>query len=167
MKGETSIAVSDGNWVFLKPLTIGKHTIAFGDGFSNGSKEHNNVTNSSISFGLPIGWDCETRLGLLVLTSDSYIDNKNFSYSRRGSISTSISIGEILEHNLIHMYAYTTNKYQVVKNDTIIDYLTKSNGRKTLADTTGETQILQKDFSYESFPESVKFYIDLVNRLKC
>ncbi len=71
MKGETTTAISDGNWVFLKPLTIGIHTITFEGGFSNRSKEHDDVTNMSIPFGLPIGWDYETRYDLLVLPSHS------------------------------------------------------------------------------------------------
>lgn len=79
-KGETSAAISDGNWVFLKPLTVGKHTIAFEGGFSNTSKERNDVTNESNSFGLPIGWDYETRYDLLVLPSHSYNNDKNFTY---------------------------------------------------------------------------------------
>lgn len=63
--GETSTAISAGNWVFLKPLAIGKHTITFEGGFSNGSKGYDNVTNNSASFGLPIGWDYETILNII------------------------------------------------------------------------------------------------------
>ena len=129
-KGETSTAISDGNWVFLKPLTIGKHTITFEGGFSNGSKEHDDVTNRSMSFGLPIGWDYETHYDLLVLPSHSYIHDKSFSYKSGESKSTNFSSGEILEQNLIRVYNNSTNKYQAVENDTIIDYLTKSNGWK-------------------------------------
>ena len=55
------------------------------------------------------------------------------------------------------MYNNSTNKYQAVENDTIIDYLTKSNGWKVLGDTTGENQSLSKVFSFDSFPKSVKF----------
>ncbi len=55
MKGETTTAISDCNWVFLKPLTNGIHTITFEGGFSNRPKEHYDVTNMSIPFGLPIG----------------------------------------------------------------------------------------------------------------
>ncbi|WP_458718850.1 hypothetical protein [Candidatus Nitrosocosmicus sp. R] len=69
MKGETTTAISDGNWVFLKPLTIGIHTITLEGGFSNRSKEHDNVTNMSIPLGLPIGWGYETRYDLLILPS--------------------------------------------------------------------------------------------------
>lgn len=116
MKGETSTAISDGNWVFLKPLTIGNHTITFEGGFSNGSKEHNDVTNRIMSFGLPIRWDYETRYDLLVLPSQSYFHNKNISYESGGSISTNICTGEILEQNLIQVYDNSTNKYEAVEN---------------------------------------------------
>ena len=69
MKGETTTAISDGNWVFLKPMTIGIHTITLEGGFSNRSKEHDNVTNMSIPLGLTIGWGYETRYDLLILPS--------------------------------------------------------------------------------------------------
>lgn len=156
-KGGTSAAISDGNWVFLKPLTVGKHTITFEGGFSNASKEGNDVTNESMSFGLPIGWDYETRYDLLVLPSHSYIKNKNFTYFSGGLLSTNISIGEILEQNLLQLHDNSTNNYQAVKYDTILDYLTKSNGWKELGDNTNETQSLSKVFSFDSFPKSVKF----------
>jgi hypothetical protein len=93
-KGETSTAISDDNWVFLKLLTIGKHTITFEEGFSNGSKEHDDVTNRSMSFGLRIGWDYETHYDLLVLPSHSYIHNKSFSYKSGVSKSTNCSTGK-------------------------------------------------------------------------
>lgn len=156
-KGSTSAAISDGNWVFLKSLTVGKHIITFEGGFSNASKERNNVTNESMSFGLPIGWDYETRYDLLVLPSHSYIKNKNFTYSRGGLLITNISIGEILEQNLIRLQDNSTNNYQAVKYSTILDYLTKSNGWKELRDSTSETHSLSKVFSFDSFPKSVKF----------
>ncbi|ALI37273.1 pterin-4-alpha-carbinolamine dehydratase [Candidatus Nitrosocosmicus oleophilus] len=156
-KGEISAAISDGNWVFLKPLTVGKHTITFEGGFSNTSKERNGVTNESMSFGLPIGWDYETRYDLLVIPSHSYINNKNFTYSSGGLISTNISIGEILKQNLIQLQKNLTNNYQSIKYDTILDYLTKSDGWKALGDSINETQNLSKVFIFDSFPKSVKF----------
>ena len=55
------------------------------------------------------------------------------------------------------MYNNSTNKYQAVENDTIMDYLTKSNGWKVLGDTTTENQSLSKVFSFDSFPKSTKF----------
>ena len=51
---------------------------------------------------------------------------KNVSYTKSGLISTNISTGDILEHNLLRVYDNSTNKYHAVENDTIIDYLTKS-----------------------------------------
>jgi hypothetical protein len=44
-------AVSDGNWVFLKPLSVGNHIIYFKGGLKN-------VTDSnSHAFAGPIEWD--------------------------------------------------------------------------------------------------------------
>lgn len=43
------------------------------------------------------------------------------------------------------------------ENDTIIDYITKSDGWQVLGDTTGEAQTLSKVFSFGIFPKSVKF----------
>lgn len=156
-KGETSAAISDGNWVFLKPLTVGKHTITFEGGFSNTSKERYDVTNENASFGLPIGWNYETRYDLLVLPSHSYINNKNFTYSSGGLKSTNISIGEILEQNLINLQDNSTNNYQAVKYDTILDYLTKSKEWKALGNSNNQTQSLSKVFAFDSFPKAVKF----------
>lgn len=156
-KSEISAANSDDDWVFLKPLTVGKHTINFEGGFSDASKERNYVTNESMTFGLPIGWDYETRYDLLVNPSHSYINYKNFTNSCGGLISTNISIGEILEQNLLQLQDNSANNYQAVKYDTIIDYLTKSNGWKALGDSTDETQSLSKVFVFDSFHKSVKF----------
>ena len=93
-----------------------------------------------MSFGLPIGWDHETRYDLLVIPSHSYINIKNFTYSSEGLISTNISIGEILKQNLIQLQKNLTNNYQSIKYDTILDYLTKSDGWKALGDSIDETQ---------------------------
>lgn len=155
--GETSTSISDGNWVFLKPLAIGKHTITFEGGFSNGSQEYDSVTNNSESFGLPIGWDYETKYDLLVLPLDSYTHMKNVSYASGGLISTNISTGDIIKQNLLQVYDNSTNEYQAVENDTIIDYLIKSDGWVVLGDSSGESQSLSKVFSFDSFPESIKF----------
>ena len=155
--GETSTAISDGNWVFLKPLAIGKHTITFEGGFSNGLKEYDSVTNNSASFGLPIGWDYETIYDFLVLPSESYIPMKNVSYASGGLISTNISTGDIIKQNLLRVYDNSTNKYQAVENDTIGDYLTKSDGWLVIGDRSEESQSLSKVFYFESFPVSIKF----------
>ena len=69
MNGEKTTVISDGNWISLKLLTIGILTITFEGGFSNGSKENDDVTNKSVPLGHPIGWDYETRYDLLILPS--------------------------------------------------------------------------------------------------
>ena len=51
-------AVSDGNWVFLKPLAEGEHVISFEGGLRNTTStdvQENN--NSNFSFAGPFGWD--------------------------------------------------------------------------------------------------------------
>ena len=67
-------AVADGNWVFLKPLSQGKHEIIFkGDTMnSNASSNNNNTTtansnnNLSSSFAFPTGWNFETTYHITV-----------------------------------------------------------------------------------------------------
>jgi hypothetical protein len=48
-------AVSDGNWVFLKPLSEGNHTLSFKGSLRNASDVETN--NSSYAFAVPYGWD--------------------------------------------------------------------------------------------------------------
>ena len=67
-------AVADGNWVFLKPLSQGKHEIIFKGGTvsSNSSSNNNNTTtansnnNLSSSFAFPTGWNFETTYHITV-----------------------------------------------------------------------------------------------------
>ena len=82
---------------------------------------------------------------------------KKVSYTKSGLLGTNINTGDILEHNLLRVYDNSTNKYHAVENDTIIDYLTKSYGWSVFGDTPGTSQTLLKVFSFESFPESLKF----------
>ncbi|MGN6347010.1 MAG: hypothetical protein ACTHME_04835 [Candidatus Nitrosocosmicus sp.] len=53
---QTTTAVSDGNWVFLKPLPIGKYTISFKGGLKNISSIDKN-TPDNFTFAGPYGWD--------------------------------------------------------------------------------------------------------------
>ena len=67
-------AVADGNWVFLKPLSQGKHEIIFkGDTMNSNSSSNNNNTatansnnNLSSSFAFPTGWNFETTCHITV-----------------------------------------------------------------------------------------------------
>jgi hypothetical protein len=58
----TTKAVSDGNWVFVKPLSPGKHEISFRGGVNVTS----NADNSTESFAFPTGWDYNTTYNLLI-----------------------------------------------------------------------------------------------------
>ena len=50
---QTTQAVSDGNWLFIKPLPVGTYELKFkGDLFSN-------LNNTSEEFAGPVGWDQE------------------------------------------------------------------------------------------------------------
>jgi hypothetical protein len=52
---QTTSAVSDGNWVFLKPLPIGNYIISFKGGLKNISSNAENK-NNDFSFAGPYGW---------------------------------------------------------------------------------------------------------------
>ena len=53
---QTTSAVSDGNWVFLKPLPLDNYIISFKGGLKNISSNAENKTND-FSFAGPYGWD--------------------------------------------------------------------------------------------------------------
>ncbi|HZA68992.1 MAG TPA: hypothetical protein VE548_04775 [Nitrososphaeraceae archaeon] len=64
---QTTQAVSDGNWIFLKPLPVGNHTIYFKGGLKN-------VTDSrSHAFAGPIGWDYPNTYHITVGGNDTSI----------------------------------------------------------------------------------------------
>ncbi|MGI8833436.1 MAG: hypothetical protein ACR2IS_12495 [Nitrososphaeraceae archaeon] len=54
MKPQTTQAVSDGNWIFLRPLSIGDHTISFRGDTADSSG------NNTDSFAVPTGWNYNT-----------------------------------------------------------------------------------------------------------
>ena len=60
LKPQTTQAVSDGNWIFLKPFSIGNHTISFrGDTVDNSG-------NNTDSFAVPTGWNYNTTYSLSI-----------------------------------------------------------------------------------------------------
>ena len=74
----TTQSVSDGNWVFLKPLPIGKHVIYFkGDlrNITNNTATANINSSSSgannFAFAGPYGWDYPTTYHITVTNSSS------------------------------------------------------------------------------------------------
>jgi len=63
----TTQAVADGNWVFLKPLSPGVHTIVF-----KGEVQQPKIKGTSIvssSFAFPSGWDFRTIYDMRVKSS--------------------------------------------------------------------------------------------------
>ncbi len=83
----------------------------------------------------------------MIRVSLTKAENQKAQISVKGNFRTKFNTG----------YNNSTNKYQAVENDTILDYLTRSNGWKVLGDTTRENQSLSKVFSFDSLPQSVKF----------
>lgn len=60
LKHQTTQAVSDGNWIFLLPLSIGNHTISFrGD-------TADSPGNNTDSFAVPSGWNYNTTYFLSI-----------------------------------------------------------------------------------------------------
>jgi hypothetical protein len=76
----TTQAIADGNWVFLKPLSLGSHKIIFRGGVhqerantlaavssnNTSTSNNNNNNNNNSSFAFPTGWDFETTYDLTV-----------------------------------------------------------------------------------------------------
>ena len=60
----TTVAISDGNWVFIKPLNPGNHEIEFRGDVT--SIENSTAATESESFAFPSGWNYSTTCGLLV-----------------------------------------------------------------------------------------------------
>jgi pterin-4a-carbinolamine dehydratase len=69
--------IADGYWIFLKPLSLGKHEIRFSG--------NTNFVNNSYSFSKPNGWNYETIYNLNIISEPlpstnsylSHIDIKN------------------------------------------------------------------------------------------
>jgi hypothetical protein len=60
LKPQTTQAVSDGNWIFLRPLSIGNHTISFRGDTADSSG------NNTDSFAVPSGWNYNTTYFLSI-----------------------------------------------------------------------------------------------------
>lgn len=74
----TTQSVSDGNWVFLKPFSVGKHIIYFKGSLRNitnnthiANNSNINPSNSNFAFAGPYGWDYPTIYHLTVTNSSS------------------------------------------------------------------------------------------------
>ena len=65
----TTQAVSDGNWVFLKPLPMGKHVIYFKGGLKSINAIATNGSNGNYTFAGPYGWDSPVTYHLTITKS--------------------------------------------------------------------------------------------------
>jgi len=65
----TTQAVSDGNWVFLKPLTFGEHVIYFKGGLKSINATATSGSNSNYTFAGPYGWDSPVTYHLTITKS--------------------------------------------------------------------------------------------------
>jgi len=65
----TTQAVSDGNWVFLKPLPVGKHVIYFKGGLKSINATGTSGSNSNYTFAGPYGWDSPVTYHLTITKS--------------------------------------------------------------------------------------------------
>jgi hypothetical protein len=68
-------AISDGNWVFLKPLSPGEHVIYFKGGLEarniTTNNNNNNSSNSIDPFAGPYGWDNPVTYHVTILDNSS------------------------------------------------------------------------------------------------
>jgi hypothetical protein len=63
-------AVSDGNWVFLAPLPMGKHVIYFKGGLKSiDATTSTSGSNTSYTFAGPYGWDSPVTYHLTIRKS--------------------------------------------------------------------------------------------------
>ncbi len=68
---QTTQSVSDGNWIFVKPLSIGKHIITFKGGLKNASTINETNSSSKFEFAGPYGWDNKVTYYLTITNSSS------------------------------------------------------------------------------------------------
>jgi len=69
LPAQTTQAVSDGNWVFLKPLPVGKHVIYFKGGLKSIDSTATSGSNSNYAFAGPYGWDSPVTYHLTIKKS--------------------------------------------------------------------------------------------------
>ena len=74
----TTSSVSDGNWVFLKPLSIGEHVISFKDTLKNISVTKDKDDN--FAFAGPYGWDNKVAYHITILKE---IYHPNISHNNK------------------------------------------------------------------------------------
>jgi hypothetical protein len=68
LPSQTTQAVSDGNWIFLKPLSLGNYELAFKGNIKTTTTNNSDTTNNvdKDEFAGPIGWNYTTTYILTV-----------------------------------------------------------------------------------------------------
>jgi len=66
LPAQTTQAVSDGNWVFLKPLPVGKHVIYFKGSLKSINATATSGSNSNYTLAGPYGWDSPVTYHLTI-----------------------------------------------------------------------------------------------------
>jgi len=73
----TTQAVSDGNWLFLKPLSKGEHVIYFKGGLNaNNVTTNKNNSNTTDPFAGPHGWDNPVTYHITIAGNNNNNNNK-------------------------------------------------------------------------------------------
>jgi hypothetical protein len=74
----TTQAVSDGNWIFLKPLSVGEHVVYFNGGLkARNDTANNNSSNTIDPFAGPYGWDNPVTYHINIKEYNTDYCNKN------------------------------------------------------------------------------------------
>ena len=100
----TTQAVSDGNWLFLEPLSVGEHIIYFkgGLGAHNITANNNNSSNNTIDpFAGPYGWDNPVTYHVTIANNSSSPSTISFQNQTESEIIVHKNpIVSILAHDL-------------------------------------------------------------------
>lgn len=161
----TSKAVSDGNWVFIKPLSIGIHHLTFLGGVNNTNPGiiGNRFTNDSFAF--PSGWNYQANYKLIVLPNslnDKLYENINNTKKDLENFHNSF-----IESLLQNVFDNHINQYLPINQTFFNEIIKHSNGWNLIKnDTTGE-QSIKKEFNFNSFPQSIGFtyYVSLISQI--
>lgn len=157
-------AVSDGNWVFLKPLKPGKHTITFkGSIAENLDQSPNPLFNNTKDFALPIGWNYSTTYEIIVFDSklvpeskkDNVTNNSSNIYTPESSLQ--LTLDKQIKSTLLNIFSDSVNYYNPVDNKTIQDFIQKARGWQIILNSQDGSRSLTKQFSFDNFADSIRF----------
>jgi hypothetical protein len=117
----TTQSVSDGNWVFLKPLSVGEHVIYFKGTLRNistnaAANNNNNSSSANFTFAGPYGWDYPTTYHITVTNSSAPPQQnlvKLLADMVRNRLHDAVNLLEI------------TSKDSVIQNVSFANFITK------------------------------------------